>query len=72
MAKYNLNDVALDNVRNHIYIQNEECNTARIKAVKESKSKSEIKMWTDMQVIYGMLMDSLNDLNWNYRKVVYR
>lgn len=44
MAKYNLNDVALDNVKNHVFIQNDECNTARIKAIKEGKSELEIKM----------------------------
>ncbi|WP_394910530.1 hypothetical protein [uncultured Robinsoniella sp.] len=63
MAKYNLNDVALHNVKNHIFVKNAECNTARIKAIKDGKIDSEIKMWTDMQVIYGMLMEQLNQLN---------
>lgn len=63
MAKYNLNDVALHNVKNHIFVQNAKCNTARIKAIKDGKIDSEIKMWTDMQVIYGMLMEQLNQLN---------
>lgn len=63
MAKYNLNDVALHNVKNHIFVQNDKCNDARIKAIKDGKIDSEIKMWTDMQVIYGMLMEQLNQLN---------
>lgn len=63
MAKYNLNEVALHNVKNHIFVQNNKCNTARIKAIKDGKIESEIKMWTDMQVIYGMLMEQLIQLD---------
>jgi len=62
LAKYNLNDVALHNVKNHIWSQNDICNSARIKAIKENKSPAEIKMHTDMQIIYGMLMEELNQL----------
>ena len=63
MAKYNLNDVAMQSVKNHLWVQNDICNTARIKAIKEKKSDAEIKMHTDMQVIYGMLIEQLNQLN---------
>lgn len=62
MAKYNLNNVALQNVKNHILSQNNICNDARIKAIKENKSDAEIKMHTDMQVIYGVLLKELNQL----------
>ena len=41
MAKYNLNDVALHNVKNHIFVQNDKCNTARIKAIKDGKIESD-------------------------------
>lgn len=63
MAKYNLNDVAVQNVKNHLWVQNDICNTDRINAIKEKKSDAEIKMWTDMQVIYGMLMEQLSQLD---------
>lgn len=68
MAKYKLNSVALQNVKNHIWLQNDICNTARIKAIKENKSDAEIKMHIDMQVIYGVLMEELNKLNEDIRE----
>ena len=57
-----LNNIALHQVENHLLVELDKCNTARIKAIKENKIDSEIKMWSDMQVIYSMLVKHLETL----------
>lgn len=54
-----LNRVALHQVTNHLLDELDKCNTARINAIKEDKIASEIAMWTDMQYIYGLLLQQL-------------
>ena len=69
MAKYlNINDiysfheVAFHNVKDQILIEIEKCNHLRIKSIKEEKADSEVKMRTDMQMIYKILLERLEQL----------
>ena len=57
-----LNEIAIHQVENHLLVELDKCNLARIKAIKENKIDSEIKMWSDMQVIYGLLVKHLETL----------
>lgn len=58
----NLNKVAIHQVENHLLVELDKCNQARIKAIKENKVDSEVKMWGDMQIIYGLLAKHLETL----------
>lgn len=58
----NLNEVAIHQVKNHLLVELDKCNQARIKAINENKIDSEVKMWRDMQTIYGLLAKHLKTL----------
>lgn len=62
MSKY-LYEIAVHQVENHLLNEMDKCNQVRIKAIKENKIDSEIKMWSDMQVIYGILANHLNNIS---------
>ena len=57
-----LNKIAIHQVENHLLVEIDKCNQARIKAIKENKINSEIKMWGDMQIIYGFLVKHLETI----------
>ena len=56
------NKIAVHQVENHLLVEMDKCNQARITAIKENKIDSEIKMWEDMQVLYNMLAKYLDML----------
>lgn len=58
-----LNEISVHQVENHLLVEMNKCNQARIKAIKENKIDSEIKIWSDMQVIYSILINHLKELN---------
>lgn len=62
MSKY-LYEIAVHQVENHLLNEMDKCNQVRIKAIKENKIDSEIKMRSDMQVIYGILANHLNNIS---------
>ena len=57
-----LNNIALHQVENHLFVEMDKCNQAKIKAISENKVDSEVKMWGDMQIIYGLLVKHLEAL----------
>ena len=57
-----LSEVAIHQVENHLLVEMDKCNLARITAIKENKVNSEVKMWGDMQDIYGLLVKHLETL----------
>lgn len=63
MAKYNLNDDALAEVKEDISIQISQCNMARTIAIRRGESDLEVKRLTDVQTLYEVLMSTLNVLN---------
>lgn len=56
------NAIALHNIETGLLVKLDEANTAKKRAVKEGKYKSEIDMWSDMQVVYGLLIKHLQIL----------
>jgi len=61
VAKW-LNKIAVHQVKNHLLVELDKSNQARAKAEKEGKIDSEIEMWRDMQVIYGILIKQLETI----------
>ena len=56
------NAIAIHNIESNLLVRLDDCNKARIKAIKEKKCESEIAMWSDMQVMYGLLIQYLQSI----------
>lgn len=56
------NEIAIHNVETGLLVKLDEANAAKKRAVKEGKCKSEINMWSEMQVVYGLLIKHLQSL----------
>ena len=56
------NEIAIHNIETGLLVKLDECRKAKDKAVKERKCESEIDMWSDMQVVYGLLIKYLQSM----------
>ena len=56
-----MNKVAVENVRNHLYVKAVNFRDAKNEAIKEERISSQIEMYDDMSKMYYELLELFND-----------
>ena len=56
-----MNKVAIENVRNHLFVKGINFRDARNEAIKEERISSQIEVYDDMSKMYYELLEFLND-----------